>query len=167
MERGSKSRQDVLPAGRCSPFLQLFCQRWGVGQAALRHLRLVSSTSFEPNADPFPPLYRIRKVKCDEAKPTCKRCAHTGRKCDGYAPPPPTPPATPPTNTTEVFKTTSLVVRPPKQTSPRQPDALADMMLSSVITTPEEYRSLDFFLRRTAPAISGAFDTGFVCSPLG
>ncbi|TPX15921.1 uncharacterized protein E0L32_000255 [Thyridium curvatum] len=30
----------------------------------------------------------IRKVKCDEAKPHCKRCTGTGRNCDGYAPPP-------------------------------------------------------------------------------
>ncbi|KAK5065819.1 hypothetical protein LTR69_003369 [Exophiala sideris] len=27
---------------------------------------------------------RIRKVKCDEAEPCCKRCTSTGRKCDGY-----------------------------------------------------------------------------------
>jgi hypothetical protein len=27
---------------------------------------------------------RIRKVKCDEAKPYCLRCTNTGRKCDGY-----------------------------------------------------------------------------------
>ena len=27
---------------------------------------------------------RIRKVKCDEQKPSCARCVTTGRKCDGY-----------------------------------------------------------------------------------
>lgn len=27
---------------------------------------------------------RIRRVKCDEAKPACVRCTSTGRKCDGY-----------------------------------------------------------------------------------
>ncbi|KAH6682219.1 C6 zinc finger domain protein [Plectosphaerella plurivora] len=27
---------------------------------------------------------RIRKVKCDETFPACRRCATTGRKCDGY-----------------------------------------------------------------------------------
>ncbi|KAH7243084.1 hypothetical protein B0J15DRAFT_501848 [Fusarium solani] len=26
----------------------------------------------------------LRKVKCDEARPACKRCTSTGRKCDGY-----------------------------------------------------------------------------------
>ncbi|KIW77026.1 hypothetical protein Z517_09472 [Fonsecaea pedrosoi CBS 271.37] len=28
---------------------------------------------------------RIRKVKCDENKPSCHKCVHTGRVCDGYA----------------------------------------------------------------------------------
>ncbi len=27
---------------------------------------------------------KIRRVKCDETKPNCKRCTSTGRKCDGY-----------------------------------------------------------------------------------
>ena len=31
-------------------------------------------------------LGRIRKVKCDETRPFCRRCSTTGRKCDGYQP---------------------------------------------------------------------------------
>ncbi|RDW56594.1 hypothetical protein BP5796_13059 [Coleophoma crateriformis] len=27
---------------------------------------------------------RIRKIKCDEGKPSCQRCLKTGRSCDGY-----------------------------------------------------------------------------------
>lgn len=27
---------------------------------------------------------RVRKVKCDEGKPSCKRCRDSGRACDGY-----------------------------------------------------------------------------------
>ncbi|KAL9090666.1 MAG: hypothetical protein Q9165_005154 [Trypethelium subeluteriae] len=27
---------------------------------------------------------RIRKVKCDEGRPACRRCVSTGRNCDGY-----------------------------------------------------------------------------------
>ncbi|KAG9255777.1 uncharacterized protein F5Z01DRAFT_652097 [Emericellopsis atlantica] len=27
---------------------------------------------------------KVRRVKCDEVKPNCKRCTNTGRKCDGY-----------------------------------------------------------------------------------
>ncbi|KAJ0162811.1 putative transcriptional regulatory protein C15D4.02 [Colletotrichum tanaceti] len=30
---------------------------------------------------------KIRKVKCDETKPSCNRCIATGRHCDGYQPP--------------------------------------------------------------------------------
>ena len=29
---------------------------------------------------------RIRRVKCDEKKPSCRRCTDTGRTCDGYPP---------------------------------------------------------------------------------
>lgn len=29
--------------------------------------------------------FRVRKIKCDEGKPSCTRCESTGRKCDGYA----------------------------------------------------------------------------------
>lgn len=31
-------------------------------------------------------LSRIRRVKCDEARPNCRRCISTGRRCDGYLP---------------------------------------------------------------------------------
>ncbi|KAK0740186.1 hypothetical protein B0T18DRAFT_417375 [Schizothecium vesticola] len=31
---------------------------------------------------------KIRRVKCDEVRPSCTRCTSTGRKCDGYAPQP-------------------------------------------------------------------------------
>ncbi|OOF91130.1 hypothetical protein ASPCADRAFT_211411 [Aspergillus carbonarius ITEM 5010] len=27
---------------------------------------------------------KIRRIKCDETKPSCRRCSFTGRKCDGY-----------------------------------------------------------------------------------
>jgi hypothetical protein len=35
---------------------------------------------------------RIRRVKCDEGKPSCHRCESTGRRCDGYAAPKYQPP---------------------------------------------------------------------------
>jgi hypothetical protein len=31
--------------------------------------------------------HRIRRVKCDEKRPACRRCLDTGRKCDGYESP--------------------------------------------------------------------------------
>ncbi|KAK4939770.1 hypothetical protein LTR10_020054 [Elasticomyces elasticus] len=30
-------------------------------------------------------IYRKRKIKCDETKPSCRKCSSTGRKCDGYS----------------------------------------------------------------------------------
>jgi arginine metabolism regulation protein II len=27
---------------------------------------------------------RARKIKCDEAKPSCQQCYNKGRKCEGY-----------------------------------------------------------------------------------
>lgn len=35
-------------------------------------------------AHQFANVSRIRRVKCDESKPSCQRCTSTGRKCDGY-----------------------------------------------------------------------------------
>ncbi|KAF7554928.1 hypothetical protein G7Z17_g2552 [Cylindrodendrum hubeiense] len=32
---------------------------------------------------------RIRRIKCDEIRPSCKRCTSSGRKCDGYPVPKP------------------------------------------------------------------------------
>ncbi|KAF5689859.1 Zn(2)-C6 fungal-type DNA-binding domain-containing protein [Fusarium denticulatum] len=29
-------------------------------------------------------IYLVRRVKCDEARPSCLRCTSTGRTCDGY-----------------------------------------------------------------------------------
>ncbi|KAF5612490.1 C6 zinc finger domain protein [Fusarium sp. NRRL 25303] len=29
---------------------------------------------------------KVRKIKCDETKPFCRRCTSTGRICDGYSP---------------------------------------------------------------------------------
>jgi hypothetical protein len=31
-----------------------------------------------------PTFNRIRKIKCDEEKPSCQKCVKTGRTCDGY-----------------------------------------------------------------------------------
>ncbi|KAF2167517.1 hypothetical protein M409DRAFT_66055 [Zasmidium cellare ATCC 36951] len=30
---------------------------------------------------------KIRRIKCDESKPSCNKCVSTGRKCDGYESP--------------------------------------------------------------------------------
>lgn len=55
-------------------------------QVLMRHLvnpNLISTTTLAVHPDQTD-LYRIRRIKCDEAKPSCQRCTSTGRKCDGY-----------------------------------------------------------------------------------
>ncbi|TID03699.1 hypothetical protein CH35J_001846 [Colletotrichum higginsianum] len=78
---------------------------------------------------------RIRRVKCDEARPACNRCASTGRKCDGYVTPP-----------TGAYSWSQLLsARPPPTES--APDA--------------ELRQLAFFRRNVAPSLSGVLDSYF------
>jgi len=42
------------------------------------------SSHCDQGGDADESIFRIRRVKCDEAKPSCQRCTSTGRKCDGY-----------------------------------------------------------------------------------
>ncbi|RHZ64922.1 uncharacterized protein CDV56_106904 [Aspergillus thermomutatus] len=77
---------------------------------------------------------KIRRVKCDEEKPSCRRCRSTGRKCDGYA----SPSSTTPRQSTDlrIVQYTSQVSEPIRMrmfASFHQP--LAD----------HDYRALEFF----------------------
>ncbi|OQO12234.1 hypothetical protein B0A48_02875 [Cryoendolithus antarcticus] len=74
----------------------------------------------------------IRRIKCDECKPFCKRCTATGRRCDGYAPP-----------QQSLCAKDSLSIQP-------------SLSLSGSTTTLEK-RSFEYFRLRTAPCISGSF----------
>lgn len=81
---------------------------------------------------------RIRKIKCDEAKPHCLRCTSTRRNCDGYPP--------------EAYRVYSW-------------DEL--LSSSAIIPTPSngrsnrEGRALDFFLHVAAPSLSNYPDKEF------
>jgi Fungal Zn(2)-Cys(6) binuclear cluster domain len=46
------------------------------------HLQVSTTSSIgSPKTNSYS---RVRRVKCDEDKPACRRCTNTGRKCDGY-----------------------------------------------------------------------------------
>ncbi|KIM98651.1 hypothetical protein OIDMADRAFT_74156, partial [Oidiodendron maius Zn] len=77
---------------------------------------------------------RIRRVKCDEEKPNCRRCTSTGRKCDGYLTP-----------------ASSLNNSSPLQKISHSPDP---QPLESKL----EGRYFDFFCKRTVVIFSGIFD---------
>ncbi|KAG2014520.1 hypothetical protein GB937_006747 [Aspergillus fischeri] len=91
---------------------------------------------------------RIRKVKCDEAYPACRRCLSTGRTCDGYGiwgggn-------SNRPTKPSAVAVNSALVVRP-----------MPDFRLSTR-TTNEESRYLQWFKDRTGSKMSGSFFSEF------
>ncbi|EME49840.1 hypothetical protein DOTSEDRAFT_164590 [Dothistroma septosporum NZE10] len=74
---------------------------------------------------------KIRRVKCDEEKPFCRRCTTTGRKCDGYA---------------AAFDTNSS-----------SPEPLAVALVNDVSCDALERRTFDYFRSRTAPCVSGYF----------
>ncbi|GKT56056.1 C6 zinc finger domain protein [Colletotrichum tofieldiae] len=78
---------------------------------------------------------RIRRVKCDEARPACNRCVNTGRKCDGYV-----TPATGAYSWAQLLR----VQPPPTQTAPDT-----------------ELRALAFFRRDVAPRLAGPLDSYF------
>ncbi|CAK4032808.1 Transcriptional regulatory moc3 [Lecanosticta acicola] len=75
---------------------------------------------------------KIRRVKCDEDKPFCKRCTTTGRKCDGY-------------------------VSPGESTTLKSPEPLTVALANDVTCDALERRIFDFFRARTAPCVSGYF----------
>ncbi|KAH9214337.1 hypothetical protein DL95DRAFT_389555 [Leptodontidium sp. 2 PMI_412] len=77
---------------------------------------------------------KIRRVKCGEEKPFCKRCTSTGRKCDGYA----------------TQNDSKDSVQKPAPSRPLNPTE-----------DPMEQRLLYFFSTYTAPSLSGFFSTDF------
>jgi hypothetical protein len=80
---------------------------------------------------------RIRRVKCDEAKPNCQKCTSTGRKCDGYLSPRPLSNNSP-----------SPIIKPH---SPEYQLTESD----------QERRSFQFFCTETVRILSGVFNPIF------
>lgn len=92
---------------------------------------------------PDPPVRdRIRKVKCDERKPSCSRCSKTGRKCDGYLDP----------------KASGSRRRLKDQGHHHRLHALGP---SLGLLSPEEERAFGFFQHVTGPCLSGDSDASF------
>ncbi|KAK5061418.1 hypothetical protein LTR84_007961 [Exophiala bonariae] len=77
---------------------------------------------------------KIRKVKCDELHPACRRCLTTGRKCDGY------------------IRNTNLTK-----------SALAHVITPTTYANLEtaELQSFEFFMRRFVPGSTKLVDAQF------
>ncbi|OAP64202.1 hypothetical protein AYL99_00174 [Fonsecaea erecta] len=83
---------------------------------------------------------KIRKLKCDEQRPACKRCQTTGRKCDGYIDP-----------------------RAKGFWSPSTNLAIVQVQTPSTYAsfTQVEVQSFEFFVRRVVPYCSRTVDEHF------
>lgn len=91
-------------------------------------------------------IFRIRRIKCDEAKPACIRCSSTGRKCDGYV-------------QAESAKHEYQPLRTHHHTMVKR-TAISDAP-TILAATDFELRALQHFQSRTVPALSASFDSDF------
>lgn len=71
----------------------------------------------------------VRRIKCDEARPSCQKCLSTGRKCDGYA-------------------------ASSASSSASSPTPSRDLSLN-VYKSGEESNAIDFLLRVSIPQFAG------------
>jgi hypothetical protein len=98
---------------------------------------------------------RIRKVKCDEEKPFCKRCTSTGRTCDGYdvtfRPPSNSPKSSPSPNQGNLHPGGELV-------RSLSPVPLAPALR---LQTPREQASFEFFTTHAVSSLRGFLDSPF------
>jgi hypothetical protein len=81
----------------------------------------------------------VRRVKCDEATPSCYSCTSTGRKCDGYEP---------------------IMQAPPHPLHPFS-GALSQSPPIGFLGTEKECQSFYFFRQKTAPQMSAFFGSNF------
>ena len=89
---------------------------------------------------------KIRRVKCDEIRPHCKRCTSTGRKCD-YKPSRP-----------DDDSYTWIIYLEPKKKSAH---LTAERALSTPNAPTQERRAFEFFFLRVTPALAGSLDADF------
>jgi Fungal Zn(2)-Cys(6) binuclear cluster domain len=110
---------------------------------------------------------KIRRKKCGEEKPFCRRCTSTGRKCDGYettAPKPTEDEPLPPDSGIDVSSVTALrsKLSSTRSSSPEDRDRLLKLWRppkSEFFTTDNDFYCFDFFRNRTAPEFTAYFDS--------
>lgn len=92
-------------------------------------------------------ISRIRKVKCDESFPVCRRCRETGRKCDGFD-----------------LHTMPTALR--TQRSTNNIDILHEPSLLITRLRPDEYFAFQFFLKEMFPMLVATRDAYFWTGPI-
>ncbi|MCJ1428514.1 hypothetical protein MMC29_006424 [Sticta canariensis] len=92
-----------------------------------------------------PALSRIRRVKCDEQKPSCLKCQSTGRTCDGYSSDP----------VSRLRASTSSKLK--SSSTSNLPRTLLPMLPGDK----EERRYLEYFRGNALPSFVGYYDPAF------
>ncbi|KAF2669649.1 hypothetical protein BT63DRAFT_425330 [Microthyrium microscopicum] len=87
---------------------------------------------------------RIRRVKCDEAKPNCNKCSRTGRECEWYS------------QEEWIHETPDSVVA-----SRSVSRSISPTTRGLASCSPQELRSYEFFRTRTTPQLAGSFPSEF------
>ncbi|ORX99284.1 hypothetical protein BCR34DRAFT_576668 [Clohesyomyces aquaticus] len=91
---------------------------------------------------------KIRRIKCDETRPSCDKCTSTGRKCDGYT----TSPATHSDTSTTELSTRDAPIHQPLH------EFLA---LQFLFESKDERESFDFFRTKATTEFGGFFASPF------
>ncbi|KAK5457907.1 hypothetical protein LTR20_008654 [Exophiala xenobiotica] len=86
---------------------------------------------------------RIRRIKCDETRPYCRKCTESGRKCDGPA-------------VQQV-----RFIRDEPIYRPSTPSLLPEVSLIAPHRNGDERRAFNYFTKRAAPIFAGAADGDF------
>lgn len=89
---------------------------------------------------------KIRRIKCDESRPHCKRCISTGRKCDYESSRP---------DDSSYIRRTSLASKE------ESVHFTAERALSTPNAPARERRAFEFFVLRVTPALAGFLDADF------
>lgn len=90
------------------------------------------------------PCRSTRKVKCDEARPSCGKCVSSGRSCDGYIP------GTSTGNDTELRTRPLLPLQGSRTPSASPPATRPSSPFSKLRATAYERHAFDFFVENTA-----------------
>lgn len=86
---------------------------------------------------------QIRRVKCGEEKPECKKCSSTGRKCDDYVP-----------QGEKALVSKKLPIR-------TEADSIPTSLCTSFSENPQESQIFDFLRHESAPKFAGNFASTF------
>ncbi|KAG9258452.1 uncharacterized protein F5Z01DRAFT_643240 [Emericellopsis atlantica] len=111
---------------------------------------------------------KIRRVRCDEEKPACKRCTSTGRTCDGYLNTKPVLVARDSSNDLSAkrrvspdlqYATSATYAGRGPGMAPESVGGDARLLLPKL--DPSELRSYRYYVEVVGPSLSGFFDADF------